>query len=215
MSPRARRDVRRRSRAVEKAKKLRTFARESRRFASRRRAPGTRRVREISLGFYESRDFFTRDEIHALTPSRPSSRAASLESSWVRDSRIRRTRRVRLFSTAELARKRFRAETVSALGLRSDAFTIRTIRTIRKIFRFRRWKTETRERRRLDVLFRRQGLVRNRKRKSLLLRLRSDSTRFRKRRKRQKSIHATLSKMNVPPAPFARPMSVSSSRYVT
>jgi len=71
MSPRARRDVRRRSRAVEKAKKLRTFARESRRFASRRRAPGTRRVREISLGFYESRDFFTRDEIHALTPSRP------------------------------------------------------------------------------------------------------------------------------------------------
>ena len=215
MSPRARRDVRRRSRAVEKAKKLRTFARESRRFASRRRAPGTRRVREISLGFYESRDFFTRDEIHALTPSRPSSRAASLESSWVRDSRIRRTRRVRLFSTAELARKRFRAETVSALGFRSDAFTIRTIRTIRKIFRFRRWKTETRERRRLDVLFRRQGLVRNRKRKSLLLRLRSASTRFRKRRKRQKSTHATLSKMNVPPAPFARPMSVSSSRYVT
>ena len=215
MSPRARRDVRRRSRAVEKAKKLRTFARESRRFASRRRAPGTRRVREITLGFYESRDFFTRDEIHALTPSRPSSRAASLESSWVRDSRIRRTRRVRLFSTAELARKRFRDETVSALGFRSDAFTIRTIRTIRKIFRFRRWKTETRERRRLDVLFRRQGLVRNRKRKSLLLRLRSASTRFRKRRKRQKSIHATLSKMNVPPAPFARPMSVSSSRYVT
>jgi len=151
MSPRARRDVRRRSRAVEKAKKLRTFARESRRFASRRRAPGTRRVREISLGFYESRDFFTRDEIHALTPSRPSSRAACLESSWVRDSRIRRTRRVRLFSTAELARKRFRDETVSALGFRSDAFTIRTIRTIRKIFRFRRWKTETRKRRRRDA----------------------------------------------------------------
>ena len=215
MSPRARRDVRRRSRAVEKAKKLRTFARESRRFASRRRAPGTRRVREISLGFYESRDFFTRDEIHALTPSRPSSRAASLESSWVRDSRIRRTRRVRLFSTAELARKRFRDETVSALGFRSDAFTIRAIRTIRKILRFYSVENrDTNERRHRCVG--RQGLIqRNRKRKSLLLHLHSASTRFRKRRKRQKSIHATLSKMNVPPAPFARPMSVSSSRYVT
>ena len=75
-----------------------------------------------------------------------------LESSWVRDSRIRRTRRVRLFSTAELARTRFRDETVSALGFRSDAFTIRTIRTIRKILRFTRDKTETRrERRRRDV----------------------------------------------------------------
>ena len=214
MSPRARRDVRRRSRAVEKAKKLRTFARESRRFASRRRAPGTRRVREISLDFYESRDFFMRDEIHALTPSRPSSRAASLESSWVRDSRIRRTRRVRLFSTAELARLRFRDETVSALGFRSDAFTIRTIRTFERFFDLLGGKPRHTGAPTTRCVRRHKGLQEIATAKAYSYAY-APLRRVFSRRKRQKPIHATLSKMNVPPAPFARPMSVSSSRYVT
>jgi len=159
--------------------------------------------------------FFHARRNPCVDPLSPLSRAAPLESSWVRDSRIRRTRRVRLFSTAELARKRFRDGTVSALGFRSDAFTIRTIRAIRKILRFTRWKTETHLSADDEMCTETKGSPRKRKRKSLLYYAYAPLRRVFSRRKRQKSIHATLSKMNVPPAPFARPMSVSSSRYVT
>ena len=129
------------ARAVEKAKKLRHFPRGSRDDSARRRRTEEHDAYGKSVLVFLSRAIFSpRDEIDTLTPPRLVSRAASWESSRVRDSRIRPTRRVRLFSTAELARKDF------ARNRLRPRFPIRCATDSNDSSILCLWKTETRER---------------------------------------------------------------------
>ena len=141
MSPRARRDVRRRSRArSEKAKKLRHFPRGSRDDSARRRHTEEHDAYGKSVLVFLSRAIFHKRRNRYADPPRLVSRAASWESSRVRDSRIRPTRRVRLFSTAELARKDF------ARNRLRPRFPIRCATDSNDSSILCLWKTETRER---------------------------------------------------------------------
>ena len=189
-------------------------ARESRRFGAATAHRGTRRVREISLGFLESRDFLTKRRNRYDDPPRLVSRAASWESSRVRDSRIRPTRRVRLFSTAELARKDFARNRLRprfpircATDSNDSSILVsgkprhgnaRRVRRRRSVFREKRRRLRRRGGGPPPTLLHSYAPLRQKN---------AEETEI--------THHATLSKMNVPPPPFARPMSVSSSRYVT